>query len=140
MELTVQNVYGLLLRSKLLSIDEARNMYTLRQYRWHATVAVVAIWGLQIAAVAGSTTESDYTRQFAWLLYLAPLTVAQTPSALPTAAHRSTLSRPSGSACGGRLCLRTSKFHRIGATRPSSTRNSSNCRTPSPTSAGSASG
>jgi eukaryotic-like serine/threonine-protein kinase len=30
MELTVQNVYGLLLRSKLLSIEEARGMYT----RW----------------------------------------------------------------------------------------------------------
>ncbi|MGH7172986.1 MAG: serine/threonine-protein kinase, partial [Gemmataceae bacterium] len=30
MELTVQNVYGLLLRSKLLSIDEAKGMYT----RW----------------------------------------------------------------------------------------------------------
>ena len=32
MELTVQNVYGLLLRSKLLSIDEARAMYA----RWQA--------------------------------------------------------------------------------------------------------
>ena len=30
MELTVQNVYGLLLRSKLLSIDEARTMFA----RW----------------------------------------------------------------------------------------------------------
>src|SRR5215472_6560643 len=30
MELTVQNVYGLLLRSKLLSLDEAKAMFT----RW----------------------------------------------------------------------------------------------------------
>src|SRR5438067_5119529 len=50
MELTVQNVYGLLLRSKLLSLDEARAMYA----RWQeeagdtaSNVARFAAWMVQ---------------------------------------------------------------------------------------------
>ena len=55
MELTVQNVYGLILRSKLLSIDEARAMYA----RWQAEAKDAAGEPVALRRVAGGPQIRD---------------------------------------------------------------------------------
>src|SRR5437588_10512074 len=57
MELTVQNVYGLLLRSKLLSLDEAKAMYS----RWQAEAKDGAT---NLARFAGWMVSNKYLTEY----------------------------------------------------------------------------
>src|SRR3954467_8163723 len=57
MELTVQNVYGLLLRSKLMSLDEAKAMYS----RWQAEAKDGAT---NLARFAGWMVSNKYLTEY----------------------------------------------------------------------------